>query len=118
MAHYVKFEVLLPTTFIDSVGSKKSIPLKEVEEFCENIRNEFGGYTESNPVSAPPFKGWWVSKDIVSIDFLISVFTLVKLEDENRAKKFFEDWKHKLEKSLSQEFILITFYPIQILGEL
>ncbi len=68
--------------------------------------------------STPPYKGWWVSKGITNIDFLVYIFTLVKLEDENKAKKFFEDWKKRLEKALNQEVILICFYPIQILGEL
>ena len=83
MAHYVKFEVYLPTKFKDSTGSEKNVSDQEIEDFCEKIRNEFGGYTESNPVSTPPYKGWWVSKDVIYIDYL-----------------------------------LISFYPIQILGEL
>ena len=118
MAHYVKFEIYLPTKFKDSSGSEKSVSDQEIEDFCEKIRNDFGGYTESNPVSTPPYKGWWVSKDVIYIDYLISIFTLVELEDESNAKKFFEDWKRMLEKRLNQEFILISFYPIQILGEL
>ena len=118
MAHYVKFEVYLPTKFKDSAGSEKSIEDKEIKDFCEKIRNKFGGYTESNPVTTPPFKGWWLSKDVIHIDFLIFIFTLVKLEDENKAKEFFEDWKRMLEARFNQEIILISFYPIQILGGL
>jgi hypothetical protein len=118
VAHYVKFEVYLPTKFKDSTGSEKSVSDQDIEDFCEKIRNKFGGYTESNPVATPPFKGWWVSKDVIYIDFLIFIFTFVKLEHQNEAKQFFENWKFELEQRLNQEFILISFYPIQILGEL
>ena len=121
MVHYVKFEIYLPTKFKGSTGSEKTISDSEIDDFCENIRNKFSGYTESNPVSTPPYKGWWVSKDVdvtPYIDFLITIFTLVKLEYEGEAKKFFEEWKQTLEKRLNQELILISFYPIQILGEL
>jgi len=79
---------------------------------------KFGGYTESNPVSAPPFRGWWFSNGITHIDYPICIFTLVKLEEENDAQKFFLEWKSTLEKRLHQEVILICFYPIQILGKL
>lgn len=118
MAHYVRFDIYLPTRFKDSTGTEKTISDQEIEDFCENIRNRFGGYTESNPVATPPFRGWWISKDIVYIDYLISIFTLVKLEDQDKAKGFFEDWKQTLEGRLNQEFILISYYPLQILGEL
>jgi hypothetical protein len=118
VAHYIKFEIYLPTKFKDSTGSEKNISEYEIEDFCEKIRNEFNGYTESNPVTTPPFKGWWVSKAVVHIDYLNSIFTLIKLEDESKAKKFFEDWKYMLEQRFNQEFILISFYPIQVLGEL
>ena len=118
MAHYVRFEVYLPTRFKDATGLEKSITDQEIGEFCEKVRALFGGYTESSPVATPPFKGWWVTKGAPVVDFLIFIFTLVKLEREEEAKKFFEKWKRTLEERLSQEVILITFYPIQILGDI
>lgn len=118
MAHYIRFDTYLPTRFKDSTGVEKSVSDEEIEGFCLDIRNRFGGYTESNPAAAPPFKGWWISKDITYTDYPILIFTLVRLEKENEAKKFFDEWKTKLEKKLNQEFILICFFPIQILGEL
>ncbi|MBI5044253.1 MAG: hypothetical protein HZC10_10600 [Nitrospirae bacterium] len=118
MAHYVKFEVYLPTKFWDSTGLEKTISDSEIDDFCEDILKKFKGYTESNPVSAPPYKGYWASKGVTYEDYPIFIFTLVKLEHESNAKKFFKEWKQKLEGRLNQELLLISFYPIQILGEL
>lgn len=117
MAHYLRFEVYVPVEYKDSKGEHHSIDRDELRNFANETIQRFRGLTETNPVQAPPFRGWWKSTDIV-VDLLIQMFVLVPQREQDEAVAFFTDWKARLEKQFYQEFILITFSPLQTIGQL
>ena len=59
----VKFEVLLPVTYIDPDDPAKTplpVQLREVARYLNRMTRrygQFGGYTISNPVAPPPVAG-------------------------------------------------------------
>ena len=114
----MKFEVYLPTKFKDRGGEEHVVSDKEVLDFCGELKKNFGGYTESNPVAAPPFRGWWIEQGIEYHDYPVSIFTLVEMDKEPKAIEFFEKWKAGLEKRFNQKVILICFHPIKVFGNL
>ncbi len=118
MGHYVKFEVFLPTKYKDSRGSPIEVDSSEIRELGAALLEKFGGFTETNPVKAPPFRGWWKSKYGIDVDLLISMFVFVPQDQYDEALRFFEERKDSLEAKYYQQFVLITFSPIQVIGQL
>ena len=127
MAHYTRFEIYLPVlyriTTQSSGGNKvsrvRALPDPLLREFIDAIRRRFEGLTQSDPMGPAPFKGWWQKKNrkTVHIDRLTYVFGLVKLHESEEAIEFFKEWKRRLELSLDQQEILVTYFPVQTIGD-
>lgn len=127
MAHYIRFEVYLPTSYkIESqtAGARKRYEIHALSpalllEFLESTRGMLEGITEANPMGPAPFKGWWQKKNrkTILIDRLTYVFGLAKDYEAEKALDFFTAWKEKLELDLSQQEILVLYYPVQTIGD-
>ena len=128
MAHYTRFEIYLPLTYTkievdpnsgEELSSRCSLDEALVREFVEEAVKRYGGLTQVNPLASPAFKGFWRSnKDRrrIEIDFLTYLFGLVRIEDAEKARRFFEKWKREFEKEENQEVVLVVHYPVQTIG--
>ncbi len=114
----MKFEIYLPAQYTDTKGNKHELDSEVVLQLGDELRDRFKGFTESNRLQAPPFRGVWKSRQGISVDHLFLIYTLVPIDEELEAMKFFQDWKQKLEARLFQEFVLVMFSPIQVIGQL
>lgn len=115
MAHYIRYEVYLPIRYRDSkTGAMKSVEPYEIAHFLETVAEKYGGYTQSNPVAAPPFRGFWKG----DIDELVFAFILVPSSKADTSLADFTRWKSELERKYRQELILIIHFPVQVIGEL
>ena len=71
MAHYIRFEILLPVEYTERrTGQRRSISRHEIAEFANQFRARYGGYTESNPIGHPPYRGFWEDDGQVEVDQL------------------------------------------------
>ena len=56
----VKFEILLPATYIDPhdpTETPRFVQRTEVARYLVKMTEKYGGYTISNPYAPPPFEG-------------------------------------------------------------
>lgn len=126
MAHYVRFEVYLPTSYkvTTETGTKRkyathALSAELLLEFVSATRKTLEGVTEVNPMGPAPFKGWWQKKNrkTIVIDRLTYVFGLAKDYEAEKALGFFTEWKKNLESSLQQQEILVMYFPVQTIGD-
>jgi hypothetical protein len=128
MAHYTRFEIYLPITYAklqadpdsgEQVLIRHSLDETLVGKFIEESVKEYGGMTQGNPVAPPLYKGWWRNNDgkKIEIDFLTYLFGLVRIEESEKAQRFFEKWKKEFEKEENQEIVLVVYYPVQTIGD-
>jgi hypothetical protein len=119
MAYYLRFEVLVPIEYTDlATGERRSVPHRELYQFCARIYKVYGGLTEANPIAPPPFRGYWRDEGKVEVDELTCITVLVPSRDQQKALRDFTRWKRQLEKRYNQQIILVMYYPVQILGDL
>src|SRR5947209_16617779 len=108
MAHYVRFEIYVPVVYITYENDPSTHRLRQVKhamddslvsEFIAETCGKYQGITESNPISAAPYKGWWKEKpdSPASIDYLTYMFGLVRVDESHEAKDFFASWKTRIE---------------------
>jgi len=127
MAHYIRFEVYIPTTYrvaTQTEGKKKRYETHALSpslllEFVDATRRTLEGITEANPMGPTPFKGWWQKRNrkTIVIDRLTYVFGLAKEHESEKALDFFTEWKAKLETGLAQQEILVMFFPVRTIGD-
>jgi hypothetical protein len=128
MAHYTRFEIYLPITYIrlevdpESGGqlvTHHSLDEKLVRDFIEEAVRKYGGLTQANPLAPPLYKGLWRSKgrNRIEIDFLTYLFGLVQIDESDKARRFFEKWKRDFEREENQELVLVIHYPVQTIGD-
>jgi hypothetical protein len=128
LAEYVQFNVYLPVRYQlvrrDAEGHvvKEPRATREdtIEEFLLACREEFGGVTRvSPPLGSAPFVGYWRESSTAEfeIDHLTLVFVLVRLGEVRKAVAFFETWKKLLGSETHQKVILVTYHPVQTVGE-
>lgn len=114
MAHYIRYEIYIPTRYRDANGNLISIETEDTTDFLESIAQKYGGFTQSNPVSAPPLRGFWEG-ETEEMNFVM-VLVPSSLFDTSLAE--FTSWKEELEDRYNQKFILVMYNPVQIIGEL
>jgi hypothetical protein len=118
MAHYIRYEIYLPVRYKDEAGNLHSIEAKDYWNFFEEVRRKYGGYTQSNPTGFPLYRGYWESGEAIEVDELIYFMVLVRYSDLDSSLEDFTQWKSALEERYRQKLILVTYYPVQIIGEL
>jgi hypothetical protein len=119
MAHYLKFETLVPAEYTNlATSERRVVPRREIIQFCLRISKTYGGLTESNPTGPPPFRGYWQGEKRIEVDELTTIMVLVRSRDQERAIRDFTRWKRQLEQRYNQQLILVMYHPVQILGEL
>jgi hypothetical protein len=113
MAHYIRYEVYLPVRYHDP-GSRtvRSIEPTELTEFLDVVAQKYHGYTQANPMTAPPFRGVWEGE----VDELIFAFVLVPSSDADTSLADFTRWKSELEQRYHQQIVLVIYFPVQIIG--
>lgn len=127
MAVCVRFEIYIPLVYTTTEPDPESGKLhlvthalddETIEAFIDETRQKYQGVTQINPLG-PAFKGWWQSKPgaPISVDYLTSLFGLVRIDRLDDGKKHFNTWKVEFEKSLHQDIVLVVYYPVQILGD-
>lgn len=114
MAHYIRYEIYIPTRYQDSKGKLISIETKDITGLLKAIAQKYSGFTQSNPVSAPPLRGFWEG-ETEEMNF---VMVLVPSSSFDTSLAEFTGWKEELEGRYNQKFILVMYNPIQIVGEL
>lgn len=114
MAHYIRYEMYVPTRYRDASGRVVSVETKDITNLLESIAQKYGGFTQSNPVSAPPLRGYWQG-ETDEMNFIV-VLVPSSLFENSLAE--FTIWKEDLEKKYNQEFVLVMYNPVQIIGEL
>ena len=128
MAQYTRFEIYLPVHYtvrtIDrATGVSRQRPYalgtKQIEAFLRACRRRYGGVTRVHPRVPAMYKGWWQPDphSRVEIDHLTSIFVLVRIDQEDDAIRFFERWRQRLAERLHQQVILVTYYPVQTIGD-
>lgn len=117
MANYIKFEVYIPVEY-DKADEHLSVDLDHFEPLFAELSQKYGGCTTHYISGNPPYTGFWKDEADIIVDTLTSVVILVKNRMAREAKKDFTELKQKLEKNLGQSFVLITYYPISLIGTL
>ncbi len=124
MAHYIRFEIYIPvlyTTKRDGRDEKHALDESLLDEFIEDITTRFGGFTQANPLAPTLYEGWWVKdpteRPTIIIDHLTYLFGLVAIDQGNKARRLFTDWKNHFEKAMSQDVVLVVYYPVQTIGD-
>jgi hypothetical protein len=126
-AEYIRFEIYIPVQYEitltnEQTGDTRSITraldMDEVKRFIAATGKRYQGITQANPIAPSPYKGWWQAspRAPISIDRLTYLFGLVRLGREEDAIRHFTRWKRKFEESLDQDVILVTYYPVRIIG--
>lgn len=119
MAHYVRFEVYVPTEYVDaSTGERHEVPPIEILRFCNRICRTYGGATQANPSAPPPLRGYWNNAGLIEIDDLTIVMVLVPLRSQQTAVRDFTRWKRQLERRYNQKIVLVIYHSVQVIGEL
>ncbi|MBI1745686.1 MAG: hypothetical protein HYR55_03760 [Acidobacteria bacterium] len=116
--HYIKYEIFIPTEYIDKRNKKQSINHRELKNFFTRIRKKYKGYTEANPVAPPLYKGFYEEAKEIYIDHLTVFIVLVEQSKQDKALQDFKNLKKKLERKYNQQFVLILYQPIQVIGRL
>lgn len=127
-SEYIRFEVYVPTQYRVETTDPSSGQISEeihaldstvLRSFLNATMRAYGGVTQSNPVSAAPYKGWWRARpgSPVFIDYLTYVFGLARMDQQDLAISHFDTWKTKLEQTLHQHIILIVFSPVRVIGD-
>lgn len=115
MAHYIRYEVYLPIRYHDpESGAVRSVESTELTEFLDVVAQKYHGYTQANPMAAPPLRGLWEGE----VDELIFAFVLVPSLEATTSLADFTRWKTELEARYHQEVVLVMYFPVQIIGEL
>jgi hypothetical protein len=119
MAHYIKYEIFLPVDYTDrATGERRALNRSSLLRFLFHTVRRYSGLTETNPVTAPPFKGYYLNRGRIEADRLITFMVLVPAEREEESLIYFTRWTARLEQKYNQEVILITYHPIQVIGQL
>lgn len=119
MAHYLRFEVYVPSDYVDATtGERRHIPPIEVVRFCNLICKSYGGVTQTHPVAPPPLRRYWKNSGMIEVDDLTVVTVLVPLRDQERAVRDLSRWKRQLERRFNQKLVLVMYHPVQTLDEL
>jgi hypothetical protein len=113
MAHYIRYEIYLPTRYRDASGNLVSVEMSGVKDLLDSIAQKYGGFTQSNPISAPPFRGFWEGET----DEINLIMVLVPSSELDTSLAEFTSWKEELESKYNQQFILVMYSPIQTIGE-
>jgi hypothetical protein len=125
MADYIRFEVYIPRVYAadtsgeESAGSKVfSLDPELIRAFIEETIARYGGVMEANPHAPTPYKGWWHSarEGKIVVDSLTYLIILVRIDQADAALGYFSRWKERLEAATHQDVILVTYYPVQVLG--
>ena len=94
MAHYIKYEIFLPIDYTDQTTDKRcTLDRLSLRRFLVQTIQRYGGLTETNPVAAPPFKGYYLSRGRIETDRLITFMVLVPAEREEESLIYFTRWK-------------------------
>jgi hypothetical protein len=128
MAHYVRFEIYIPVVYVAFEVSSPTSPPRRVRhamdellisDFIAETIAKYKGVTQSHPTSPTPYKGWWKERadSPVDVDHLTYLFGLVRVDEDDEARKFFTSWKTRIEGAESQKYVLVIFYPVQTIGE-
>ncbi|MCS6859002.1 MAG: hypothetical protein NZT92_01625 [Abditibacteriales bacterium] len=57
MAHYIKYEIFLPVDYTDrATGERRALDRSFLLRFLFQTVRRYSGLTETNPITAPPFK--------------------------------------------------------------
>lgn len=118
MAHYIRYEIYLPVRYKDEAGNSRSIEVEDYWDFFAEVRQKYGGYTQSNPTGFPPYRGYWESEGAIEVDELLYFMVLVRSSELDTSLEDFTRWKTHLEIRYNQKLVLVTYFPVQIIGEL
>jgi len=113
VASYIRYEIYIPNRYEDTSGKRISIEVSQISDFLDSIVEKYNGFTQSNPLAAPPFRGLWKG----ALDEIHFVMVLVPSDFLDVSLAEFRDWKEKLESRLNQKFILVMYSHIQIIGD-
>lgn len=122
MADYIRFEIYVPRLFEAENDRGEnvvhSLDPELTQAFIDDTIAHFGGVMQANPQAPTPYKGWWHStqEDRIVVDSLTYLLVMVRIDRADEAIQFFGEWKSKLEKATNQDIILVTYYPVQVLG--
>jgi len=124
MAQYIRFEIYIPVLYTskqDGKVKKHALDQSLLDEFIEDITAGYGGFTQANPLAPTLYEGWWIKDPTQSpaiiIDHLTYLFGLVAIDDGKRALQLFTEWKEHFEKTMSQDVVLVVYYPVQTIGD-
>jgi hypothetical protein len=119
VAHYIRYEIFLPVEYTDrQTNERRSVDRSTLRAFTAEVVQKYGGYTEANPTAAPPYRGYYLSQENIAVDLLITLVVLVPASQDEESLDYFTQWKQRFESEYNHEVVLITYYPIQIIGEL
>lgn len=125
MADYIRFEVYIPRIYsadapnADAVETAVySLDPDLIRAFINETIQQYGGVMEANPHAPTPYKGWWHStrENKIVVDSLTYLVILVRIDQADAAIDYFSTWKERLEAATHQDVILVTYYPVQVLG--
>lgn len=125
MADYIRFEIYIPRIYEndaqDDQQADKTVSSLDpalIQDFIDDTVRHFGGVSQANPHAPTPYKGWWHStrEDKVVVDAMTYLLVLVRSDKSDAAIEHFSQWKARLEAATNQDLILITYYPVQVLG--
>jgi hypothetical protein len=123
MADYLRFEIYVPRIYAadaesETGGTVYSLDPELIQTFIDDTVAHFGGVMQANPYAPTPYKGWWHSsrEDKIMVDSLTYLLILVRIDQAEAAIEFFTSWKSRLEAATRQDVILVTYYPVQVLG--
>jgi hypothetical protein len=125
MADYLRFEIYVPRIYEakpeeegHTEGTVYSLDPELIQAFIDDTVAHFGGVMQANPYAPTPYKGWWHSsrEDKIVVDSITYLLILVRIDQADTAIKFFTAWKSRLEAATHQDIILVTYYPVQVLG--
>ena len=125
MTDYIRFEIYVPRIFeaaaTEGGASDTAVYNLDpdlIQAFIDETINKYGGVMQANPHAPTPYKGWWRSTrdNKIVVDSLTYLLVLVRIDKSDDAIEFFTSWKSKLEAATNQDIILVTYYPLQVLG--
>ena len=128
MAQYNRFEVYLPVRYTVtetdvSTGRQRKRAVETNPATIAKFKREavalFGGATHAHPMGHSPFLGMWSNEQgQIDVDDVTYLFVLVPAERFQEAIDFFDQWRLRFIEELNQDAVLITHWPVQIIGDI
>jgi uncharacterized protein YnzC (UPF0291/DUF896 family) len=102
-----KYDLYLPLKYNDGA----EIQPEKLKQIRQELVERFGAITVSSLMS--PYQGRWKYGGVEYIDDIIKIEVIAG--NDRVTKRFFQDFKQRLKKSLRQIDILITTHGIQVI---